>query len=139
MLKNDFFTLIIVFVLLIAGGIFLYGKNFQYYIKTNGKIPITPTLSSNAKTESITIIGSNFRFNPNLIHVTKGDVIKLSFINTDGLHNLTIPNMHISTRTIHTGQENTISFIASKSGSYRFYDSYAHHREFGMDGILIVQ
>ncbi len=139
LLKNDFFTLIVVFILLIAGGIFLYGKNFKSFLSNNGKLDVTPTLAPNAKTEQITISGSNFTFVPNTIQVTKGDLIKITLLNTSGLHNLTIPALHVSTKTIHAGQQDTVQFIADKTGSYPFYDGYGHHKEFGMIGKLIVQ
>lgn len=139
MFKNNFFTLVLVFVLLAAGGIYFYGSNFKNFMNTNGKnAPVTPTLGPNAKTEVISITCSNFKFTPSQISVNTGDLVKITLKDSDGMHTITFPDFHVQTKTLTTGQEETIQFIAYKTGTFSFYDSYAHHKEFGMIGTIKI-
>src|SRR5260221_7594958 len=108
MFKNDFFTLIIVLGLLILGGVFAYKNNVAIFPNFVAKVSPTPTLSPNAKTEEFTIIGSSFKFDPNIITVTKDDRIKITFKVADGPHNLTIPDYHVATKTMKAGQQQTL-------------------------------
>jgi plastocyanin len=138
-LKNDVFTLVVVVILLLVGGYYFYGKNFQKFLATNGKNTAKQTILANAKTEHIIVTGADFSFTPNQITVTKGDKIQITFKNSEGLHNLTIPDFHAKTKTIEAGKEDTLEFFADKTGTFPFYCSYAHHKEFGMTGKLIVK
>src|SRR6266480_1482438 len=93
-LKNDVFTLVIVLILLVAGT-FLFSRNkFQNLLFPAGHIKRTPTIPANAKTEDVAVSGSNFTFTPKEITVTKGNKIKITFKNTGGEHNFTIPDLN---------------------------------------------
>ncbi|MDE2026769.1 MAG: cupredoxin domain-containing protein [Patescibacteria group bacterium] len=139
MFKNNVWTLVIVALLLIGGGFYFYGNNFKNFLATDGKITPTPTASQAVKKETFVITGANFSFQPDHITVTKGESITITFKNNSGLHNLTIPDFHVTTKTIHEGQQDSLQFIPTKTGTFPFYDSYAHHKEFGMQGTMTVE
>lgn len=98
--------------------------------------PITGTL---APVKEFTVTGSNFSFVPNMISVKKGDVVKINFKNAQGFHDLRIDEFKASTKQIKTGEEETISFIADKTGSFEYYCSVGSHRAMGMKGTLKVE
>lgn len=97
----------------------------------------TPTqVSSN--TASLVVTGNNFSFTPSTLTAKKGDTIKLTFKNTAGFHDLVIPELNANTRQIGAGEEQTVTFIASKTGSFEYYCSVSDHRAKGMTGTLII-
>ena len=141
MLKNNIWTLIGVIILLIVSGTFLYGTNLKTFLKTGVNNPpattVIPTITPG--TEEFTVTGSSFKFDPNEIKVSKGNKIKILFKDSDGPHNFTIPDLHIATKTLSAGQQETVEFIATNSGSFNFFCSYGHHKEFGMTGKIVVK
>lgn len=139
MLKNNFFTLIVVVIILIISSVYLYGNNFKNFLNSSSKISPTIIPSMIVKTENFTITGSNFKFIPDTLNVSKGDRIQITFKDLDGPHNLTLPDFHTSTNTLKAGQQEVIEFVANKTGSFPFYCSYGHHKEFGMTGKIIVK
>lgn len=94
---------------------------------------------SSLEVKEFTINGSNFSFNPSSITINRGDKVKITFKDDDGTHNLTIDGYNISTKTINSGNSESVQFIADKSGSFEYYCSVDSHRERGMTGTLIVQ
>lgn len=88
--------------------------------------------------KKITVSNKGFTFNPSTITAKEGDVIELTFKNTGGMHNITIDEFNAATKTIQSGQEDTIQFTANKKGTFEFYCSVGNHRAMGMVGKLIV-
>ena len=84
------------------------------------------------------IKAKKFSYTPNIIHVNKGDTVKITFVNSNGFHNLKIDEFNASTKTISTGQQETITFLADKSGTFEYYCSVGNHRAMGMFGKLKV-
>ena len=82
--------------------------------------------------------GKNFSFDPSQITVKKGDKVKITFKDEDGFHNLVISGYNVETKKINTGQEQTVEFIADKTGQFEYYCSVTGHREKGMKGTLTV-
>ncbi len=87
------------------------------------------------------ITGGNFYFAPNEIRAKEGDTVKIVFTNAGGTHNLVFDDPKISTKTIKTGETDTIEFKASKKGVYEFYCSVGngYHRQMGQIGVLLVE
>lgn len=101
----------------------------------------TPTTSKGATaSREIVVSGSEFKFSPASISLTKGETVKITFKNTGNLsHNLTIAELGVSTKTIGGGEEDSITVTADKTGSYTFYCSVGNHRQQGMEGKLEVK
>ncbi|MFA6190260.1 MAG: cupredoxin domain-containing protein [Candidatus Staskawiczbacteria bacterium] len=88
------------------------------------------------------IVGGSFYFAPNEISVKQGDKVKIIFTNAGGTHNLMFVDFGgIGTKTIKTGESDTIEFTADKKGTFEFYCSVGngYHRMKGQIGILIVR
>ena len=103
------------------------------------EVPATnkPVSQPNAMKE-FTVTGQNYSFAPSALTVKKGDTVKITFKNTDGMHDFRIDEFNAATRRIQTGQEDTVTFVADKTGSFEFYCSVGSHRQMGMKGTLIV-
>ena len=88
------------------------------------------------------ISGGSFFYTPNEIKVRQGDKVKIIFTNVGGMHNLTFDDFGgIATKTVNTGETDTIEFTASKKGTFEFYCSVGagYHRMKGQIGVLIVE
>lgn len=103
----------------------------------------TPTATNEGQASGareITVSGSEFKFSPSSINLTKGETVKITFKNTGTLpHNLTIAELGISTKTVGGGQEDSVTVTADKTGSYTFYCDVGNHRQQGMEGRLEVK
>jgi plastocyanin len=87
------------------------------------------------------VVGGSYYYAPNEITVRQGDTVKIKFTNAGGMHNLTFDDPQIATKTIKTGETDTIEFKADKKGLFEFYCSVGKgsHRMKGQIGVLIVQ
>ena len=157
-------NIIIVIVILIAviGGIFIY-KNSKSAESSNPtptstdnitnvtvpgiptlpppptdqNTPVSPTAQSTVK--EFTVIGKNYSFSPTKIIVKKGDMVKITFKDDDGFHDLKIDGYNVTTQRVNTGGESSVQFVADKAGSFEYYCSVDSHREKGMKGTLVVE
>ncbi len=89
-------------------------------------------------TKTFKITGSNFSFDPKQITVKKGDTVKITFVNTNGVHDFKIDAFNAATKQISAGQQETITFIADKTGTFQYYCSVGNHKTMGMVGTLTV-
>ncbi len=94
--------------------------------------------SNTASVKEFTVNGSNFSFSPSALSVNKGDTVRVIFKNTGGNHDFVIDEFDAATKVIGSGQQDTVEFVADKSGSFEYYCSVSNHREMGMKGTLIV-
>lgn len=98
--------------------------------ETNGKVDAV----------EITVKGTNFQFSKDTIKVDKGDTVRLTFVNTGGTHNWKLEGYNgVGTKTIQTGEQETVEFTADKAGEFAYYCSIGRHRALGMEGTLIVE
>ncbi len=103
---------------------------------------VSPKASSSpsaSAVKSFTVVGSNFSFTPNQLTVNKGDTVKITFKNSDGNHNWVLDEFNARTNVISGGQEQTIQFVADKTGTFEYYCSVGTHRQMGMKGTLTVK
>ncbi len=155
---NKKYIIGLVFVVLVIVGfmVFRFMKNDSYEDggaqKMNMQPSVAPALtdtqkieqsnalvaSTIAKTVEFTVLGGNFYFTPDVMTVKKGDTVKINFKNVDGYHNFVLDEFNATTKTINTGAEDTISFVANKAGTFEYYCSVGSHRAKGMKGILTV-
>lgn len=140
--------------LYLVGGLALLGL-IGFFVISGNKKPATVSeapqpLSSEATSvvseaspsgsvKEFTVDGSNYEFDPPTITVSKGDTVKITFKDVDGMHNLVIGGYNVSTKTVAPGKEDSVTFIADKVGSFEYFCSVANHRDLGMTGTLVVQ
>jgi plastocyanin len=106
---------------------------------TNSGTMPTGTASGEMDTKVIVVEGSPFKFAPSAITVKKGDRVKIEFKNITGTHDFVINEYNVQTKILNAGQNETVEFVADKSGTFEYYCSVGNHREMGMKGTLTVQ
>ncbi|HVZ11544.1 MAG TPA: plastocyanin/azurin family copper-binding protein [Patescibacteria group bacterium] len=95
--------------------------------------------STATKTKTFNITAGNFYFVPKNISVNVGDKVTFLVINAGGIHNLKIDELGVKTDMIKDGETQSVTFTASKAGSYVYYCGVPGHREKGMWGTLTVK
>lgn len=85
------------------------------------------------------VVGGSFYFTPNVIHVKKGDKVKIVFHDAGGMHNFTLDEFNVKMDTIKTGETATTEFTADKTGSFEYYCGVGQHRQMGQKGTIIVE
>ena len=93
--------------------------------------------TKNAKV--FTVTGLDFTFDLKEIKVKKGDTVQIVFKNTEGMHDWRVDEFNAATKKIRTGEQDTVTFVADKVGTFEYYCSVGKHRAMGMKGNLIVQ
>lgn len=101
--------------------------------------PSTNTNSTVGTVKEFEVDGQNYSFSPSMIKVKKGDTVKLTFKNIGGFHDFVVDEFAAATKRINSGQEETIQFVADKTGSFEYYCSVGSHRAMGMKGTLVVE
>ena len=92
-----------------------------------------------ATVKTFTINGGNMYFKPAEMRVKKGDTVRVTFKNDNGFHDFVLDAFNVRTKQIQVGQEETIEFVADKTGTFEYYCSVGQHRQMGMKGNLIVE
>ena len=100
----------------------------------------TTNTTTNAVMENITVTGTEYAFTPSTITVKKGEVVKLTFKNAGTYpHNFTLADLNVKTKTIQPGQQDTITFTPTKTGSFAYICTVPGHADRGMKGTLTVE
>lgn len=99
-----------------------------------------PTVAqTQSAVKEITVEGGMFYFKPNEIKVKKGEKVKITFTNKEGMHDFVIDELNVRTKRIKGGETDTVEFTPDKTGSFEFYCSVGSHRQMGMKGTLVVE
>lgn len=148
---------IVVLVLLVGGFLFINSRNSTSENMTptdsmdhtsdsmSSPIGSSSPESSGAALQSsdgiveVTVNGTNYKFAPATIKVKKGDTVKLTFNNTDGIHDFVIDEFDVATAELDGGKSETVEFVADQAGSFEYYCSVGSHRQMGMKGTLVVE
>lgn len=101
--------------------------------------PTDAMMEETLEVKEFVVEGSNFKFVPNAITVNKGDTVRIVFKNVGGMHDWKIDEFDAATKVIQTDEEETIEFVADKTGTFEYYCSVGAHRANGMVGNLIVK
>ncbi len=99
----------------------------------------SPTATAVSSIKTFTVIGKPFSFTPSQITVNKGDTVVIIFKNESGTHDWRIDEFNSLTKILQGGQQETIQFVANKTGTFEYYCSIGTHRQQGMKGNLIVK
>lgn len=148
----------IIVVILVVGGLFFALKTKQSQapvmdetqmgdINMNpSTIDVTTTTTTTTTTpapdgqvKEFTVTGKNFSFSPSTITVNKGDKVKITFQNTEGMHDFRVDEFGAATKVFQSPGTEVIEFTADKTGSFEYYCSVGTHRAMGMKGTLVVK
>lgn len=140
-------------VLLLLGG-----AGFYFFMRPVGNTNpatevvqeqvVSPSDSASTGSESglqqsnvkeFTITGSPFKFDKTTVSVNKGDKVKITFVNSNGMHDFVIDDFNVKTKVLQAGAQETVEFTADKAGTFEYYCSVGNHRAQGMKGTLVVQ
>lgn len=115
-----------------------------YHYPTSTQVPTQPTSvtspSSTSQATQVTVVGTEFAFTPSTVTLKAGQPVQLTFKNAGQYpHNFTVSELNIQTKTIQPGQEDTITFTPSKTGSFTYVCTVPGHEDRGMKGTLVVQ
>lgn len=80
-------------------------------------IPMIYAQAAKPVEREITIEAKKFSYNPEIIEVNKGDIVKINLISTDVHHGLYIDGYELQTNAT-PGHEGNITFIADKTGKF---------------------
>lgn len=122
-----------VVVALVGGALLLKGSPSM-----DGSAQINVQVQESSIKEFVVTGAADFTFTPNMMSVKKGDTVKITFKNAGGFHDLVIDEYGVATKKLQAGQEEAISFVANKVGSFEYYCSVGSHRKMGMKGTLTV-
>ncbi|OGG03657.1 hypothetical protein A2W14_04040 [Candidatus Gottesmanbacteria bacterium RBG_16_37_8] len=81
----------------------------------------------------------NFSYNIKEIRVKKGTRVKINLVRKQGFHDLVIDEFNARTKQLGEGSEDSVEFVADKTGTFEYYCSVGQHRQQGMVGKLIVE
>lgn len=140
-MNNKLISVIIVLAL-IALGVTLF-KNITMApteVEVGGNMPVVGSdTEETAVIKEFRVDATSFLFTPSSITVNQGDIVKINVKNVADTHDLTIDEFNVSTRILKIGEEETITFVADKTGTFQFYCSVGNHRVMGMIGVLTVR
>lgn len=141
-MKNLIFPLIILLVV----GAFVYFSGaanplFEKKDTTSNSSSVISTVPTSTAVVSQTfdIKGLNYTYDVKEIKVKLNDLVKINFINTEGMHDFKIDEFNVATKVIKTGESEMVEFVANKAGTFEYYCSVGQHRSMGMVGKLIVE
>lgn len=138
----------VVLLVLIAGAVWYNSQSKTSVKQENTQVttePVTPQESpATDSAQSVNVKAFNLQnkalsFDVKEIKVKKGDTVKVTFKVTQGTHDFVVDEFSTRTELLKVGQEETVEFIADKTGSFEYYCSMPGHREAGMKGTLIVE
>jgi len=132
----------IVIIVLIIGGFLIFQNRavapIEKEIDSNMPVPGSNVQETEVIKE-FSVEAIPFLFTPSVMSVNKGDTVKITVKNVNGTHDLKIDEFNASTRLLKSGEEQTITFVADKVGTFEYYCSVGTHRAMGMVGILTVR
>jgi plastocyanin len=101
-----------------------------------------PAPSAETKTPSTVVVdvtGKNYAFSKKEIRVKEGDVVTIQFTSESGYHDWVVDEFKAATAKVRDGGKTSVTFTASKKGTFEYYCSVGSHRSMGMVGNLIVE
>jgi cytochrome c oxidase subunit II len=114
-------------------------QNVSLTPSTNTSTVNPTTVADETNVKVITVEGGMYYFKPNEIKVKKGEKVKITFTNVEGLHDFVVDEFNVRTEKIQSNQTVSVEFTPDKVGVFEFYCSVGNHRAMGMKGNLIVE
>jgi cytochrome c oxidase subunit 2 len=141
---------IVVIVLVLAGGFFLFNDRFNPPSNNEQGIVVkeksdsqdvgsTNGESSTPETKEFNVIAKQWDFSPDTITVNEGNTVILNIESIDVTHGFALSEFGVSER-LESGKTTTVEFVADKKGSFSFFCNVLCGSGHGsMRGTLVVQ
>ena len=130
----------------LLGGILLMGGGAKAPEATTSQeaaeTPTTEALGTPnpGEVKEVLIEGDEYAFSPKTVTLFKGEKVRLTFKNTGNLpHNFMVEGLDITTKTISSGQVDTVEFTPEEAGTYPFFCGVGGHKDLGMEGSIVVE
>lgn len=105
-----------------------------------GDVPeYSPVIETVEEAVVFNLIGENYSFSVEEIHVKKGETVIINFESKQGFHDWVIDEFNAATDRVLVGKKTSVTFVADKVGEFEFYCSVIGHKAKGMVGKLIVE
>lgn len=98
-----------------------------------------PVAAPTAALREITVTGGNFAFSVKSLTLKKGQKVRLTFVNTEGMHDFKLDEFGVATKRLKTGESETVEFTPDKTGTFEAYCSVGAHRAMGMVTAVTVE
>jgi plastocyanin len=147
--KNTLILVAVILFLILGGGAFLMSNNRQATttVPTGSPAVVTTTTVSPVPTTAaaagsnvinVQVESQGLSFTPNTITVKKGQTVNVVYKNNMGRHDWVLDEFNAKSKLLDAGEEDTITFVADKTGTFEYYCSVPGHRASGMKGSFIV-
>lgn len=125
----------IVVVVLIVGGLWFVNNEVL-----NPKQANVEKVSVQSRIKEFDVVARQFEFEPIVIEVNQGDLVRLNVISEDVPHGLAISSQEYDINVqVASGSTETVEFVASENGEFTFVCSVmCGEGHFNMRGLLIV-
>lgn len=94
---------------------------------------------STGKTVEVTMEAGNYYFSPKTIRAKQGDTVKITLTGKGMMHNFVIDELGVQSANVQPGSSTTVTFTASKTGTFTYYCSIGSHRQLGQEGTLTIE
>ena len=131
-------SVIIVLILVVGGFLLFKDKSVAPTGEELNDLDVLDVSVESYNIKEFVIDAVPFSFSPSKMTVNKGDTVKITLRNINGNHDLKIDEFNAATRVLKTGETETITFVADKTGTFEYYCSVGNHRAMGMVGTLTV-
>lgn len=83
--------------------------------KSEGASSSSNSAAATGEVKEVTLTGTNFDWGPKEIRVKKGDTVKLTLVNKEGMHGVEIKDLKVK-----LDKAGTTEFVADKTGEFEF-------------------
>ncbi len=140
-------ALVVVLIVFVLGAVWYVGmKKGSGYVSPPEAVvvptsePSVPPAATSGAVKTFTVSGNEFAFSPDTLNVNKGDTVNITFTNTGkSPHNFVIAELNVRSKTILSGESDTVAFTVDKTGAFSYVCSVPTHEDKGMVGTLTVQ
>lgn len=99
----------------------------------------TTDAESTGQTVEVAMEAGNYYYSPKTINAKVGDTVKITLTGKGMVHNFNIDELGVESANVEPGDSTTITFTASKAGTFTYYCSIGSHRQLGQVGTLTVE
>ncbi len=133
-------TTIVIIAVVIAAGWWLMNGAASPAVTENNTAPTATGAVADTQPQTITVSGSEFKYEPNTISAKVGQPITVVYKNVGQYpHDFVIDELGVQSPVIKSGETGSFSFTPTKAGSFSFYCSLPNHLERGMKGTIVVE
>ena len=137
-MSNKLITVLVVVVVLMGGFLLFKGKSVAPTEIVPGNQEVVEEIAVVPSVKEFVVEAVPFSFSLSTMEVNKGDTVRITVKNVKGTHDFKLDEFNVSTRILNVGEEQVITFVADKVGTFEYYCSVSNHRAMGMVGTLNV-